>query len=426
MEIVDTSAIRLDPRNYRAHNKRNKELINKSLRECGAWRSVVMDSEGALIAGNGVYEQAQKLKIPTKIVETDGSELIVVRRKDLKTADKKRQKLAVFDNSASDSSEFKLDVMKVDFTPAELADLGVENPNVVIEEERQVVEDISPIQTESRAALGDIWQLGKHRLLVGDSTKTENLARLMNGAVADLLLTDPPYNVDYEGSNGKKIANDKMSPAQFATFLKNAFIAASAQLKPGGVFYVFHADTETINFRTACSGAGLTTRQCLIWNKNAPVLGRQDYNWKHEPCLYGWKEGAAHFFCQDFTQNTMQTTGEPLDVAKMTKEQMRELLTQILAQPSTIIDEKKPARNAEHPTMKPIALLARLVRNSSKVGQNVLDPFGGSGSTLITCEQMDRVCFTCELDPVYADVIITRWENLTGNKAVRLEAGNAK
>lgn len=181
MEIVDTSAIRLDPRNYRAHNKRNKELINKSLRACGAGRSVVMDSEGALIAGNGVYEQAQKLKIPTKIVGTDGLELVVVRRKDLKTADKKRQKLAILDNSASELSEFKLDVMKVDFTPAELADLGVQDPNVEIEEERKVEEDIVPIQTDPRAKVGDIWQLGKHRLFVGDSTKAENLARLEAG-----------------------------------------------------------------------------------------------------------------------------------------------------------------------------------------------------------------------------------------------------
>lgn len=418
MEIVDTSAIRLDPRNYRAHNKRNKELINKSLRECGAGRSVVMDSEGALIAGNGVYEQAQKLKIPTKIVETDGSELIVVRRKDLKTADKKRQKLAVFDNSASDSSEFKLDVMKVDFTPAELADLGVENPNVVIEEERQVVEDISPIQTESRAALGDIWQLGKHRLLVGDSTKTENLARLMNGAVADLLLTDPPYNVDYEGSNGKKIANDKMSPAQFATFLKNAFIAASAQLKPGGVFYVFHADTETINFRTACSGAGLTTRQCLIWNKNAPVLGRQDYNWKHEPCLYGWKDGAAHYFVDDRTQSTV-FEDKGVDFKKLKKEELVQLLQNICAAKvsTSVIDCDKPSRSEEHPTMKPVKLLALQIRNSSRMGETVLDIFGGSGSTLIACEQLGRKARLVELDPKYCDVILDRWEKLTGGTA---------
>lgn len=422
MKIVDTPTIRLDPGNYRKHSKKNKELIAKSLSECGAGRSVLIDRDGALIAGNGVFEQAQKLNMPTKVVETDGSELIVVKRKDLSTKDIKRKKLAVMDNSSSDLSEFDLDVLKTDFTVPEIKSLGVEDPSLEVEEEKEIEEDIVPIATAPRTKPGDIWQLGKHRLICGDSTKAETLKRLMGDNLADLLLTDPPYNLDYEGSNGKKIANDKMSPEQFAAFLQEAFNAAAGQLKAGGSFYIWHADTETVAFRLACRGAGWSVRQCLIWNKNSLVLGRQDYKWKHEPCLYGWKEGAAHYFNQDFSQTTVQDElPADFDFSKMTKEDMRKLLEKIFKMPSTVINENKPARNADHPTMKPLKLLARLIRNSSKPGQIVLDTFGGSGSTLITCEQMDRVCFTAELDPVYCDVILTRWENLTGKKAVRLK-----
>lgn len=313
MQIVDTSLIKLDPKNYRRHNKKNKELIAKSLTECGAGRSVLIDKEGALIAGNGVYEQAKKLNIPTKIIETDGSELIVVQRKDLSTKDLKRKKLAVMDNSASDSSDFDLEVMKTDFTVEEIKSMGVQDPSLEIEQEKEIEEVSIPIATDPRTQPGDIWQLGKHRLICGDSTK---------------------------------------------------------------------------------------------------------------PCLYGWKEGAGHYFIEEFSHTTVNDeTPASFDFSKMSKDDMRALLEKIYNMPSTVINENKPARNAEHPTMKPLKLLARLIRNSSKPGQVVLDSFGGSGSTLVTCEQMDRVCFTAELDPVYCDVILTRWENLTGEKAVRLTGG---
>ena len=239
----------------------------------------------------------------------------------------------------------------------------------------------------------------------------------MAGEKADLLLTDPPYNVNVEGANGKKIANDSMEESKFAEFLKKAMLAAADSLKVGGCFYIWHADTESVAFRLACSGAGLTVKQNLIWNKNIAVISRQDYNWKHEPCLYGWKEGAAHYFCQDFTQTTVQDELPAIDLAKMTKDEMKALLERIIAQASTVINEDKPNRNEDHPTMKPIKLIARLIRNSSKLDEKVLDPFGGSGSTLIACEQMERSYYTCELDPNYCDVIVTRWEKFTGRKA---------
>lgn len=204
-------------------------------------------------------------------------------------------------------------------------------------------------------------------------------------------MTDPPYNVDYEGKTKDKlkIENDKKDDASFFEFLSDAFENAADALKPGGVWYIFHADSEGENFRRAAREKLGKVRQCLVWNKNTIVLGRQDYQWKHEPCLYGWKEGDAHYFVDDRTQ-------------------------------ATVINEDKPARSAEHPTMKPVKLISRFIRNSTRPGETVLDPFGGSGSTLIACEQLGRTCYTMEFDPKYCDVIIDRWEKLTGQKAVKI------
>lgn len=215
---------------------------------------------------------------------------------------------------------------------------------------------------------------------------------MWGGVEIDMLLTDPPYNVSYEGKTEEKltIQNDKMSDDAFVDFLTNSFNCAYEVLKKGGAFYIWHATITEMHFFIACHNANLSVRQILIWNKNSLVLGRQDYHWKHEPCLYGWKEGANHYFIDDRTK-------------------------------TTIIDCKKPNRNGEHPTMKPIELMAECIKNSSRKFENVLDLFGGSGSTLIACEQLERRCYTMELDPHYCDVIISRWEKLTGNVALRIE-----
>ncbi len=280
------------------------------------------------------------------------------------------------------------------------------------------VEELKPDIPRSR--LGDIYQLGSHRLIVGDSTKSRYLEALMDGELADLLVTDPPYNVNYEGSNGKKIANDKMNDANFQAFLFDAFTAADAQLKPGGAFYIWHADSEGYNFRTASKRVGWTIRQCIIWNKNSLVLGRQDYQWKHEPCLYGWKDGGSHYFINRRDLTTMIENKPDLDA--MTKDELKDMLSKFIGGnvPTTVIDENKPLRNAEHPTMKPVPLIGRQIKNSSRFGEIVLDVFGGSGSTLIAAEQLGRKCRMVEYDPVYADVIVRRWEELTGENAVWL------
>lgn len=283
---------------------------------------------------------------------------------------------------------------------------------------------VARLRADPTARRGDVWQLGCHRVMCGDSTDPADVARLMDGVQADLLLTDPPYNVNYEGSDGKKIANDDMDDGLFREFLEKAFRNARDVCAPGAAAYVFHADTEGETFRAAFREAGWGLHGCLVWVKNGMVLGHSDYQWQHEPCLYGWLPGAPHYFVNDRTQSTVIDDENPPDPAKMKKDELVELTKKLLAErrglESTVIRCDKPARNAEHPTMKPIPLCGRLIRNSSLPGQLVLDLFGGSGSTLIACEQLSRQCYTMEYDPRYVDVIVDRWEKLTGEKAEKI------
>ena len=235
-----------------------------------------------------------------------------------------------------------------------------------------------------------------------------------------MLMTDPPYNVAYEGKteDALTIDNDSMSDDSFVEFLTSAFDAADSVMKDGAPFYIWHASSTNIQFKKACENVKWPVRQTLIWSKNTFALGRQDYQWKHEPCLYGWKGGAPHYFTNERNLPTVLEQ-EPIDIDNMKADDMRQLLKKILERdiPVSVINEKKPVRNGEHPTMKPIKLIARLIINSSKKGERVLDMFGGSGSTMIACEQLGRKCLMMELDPRYADVIVDRWEEFTGRKA---------
>jgi DNA modification methylase len=258
------------------------------------------------------------------------------------------------------------------------------NPEV-IEDDFDVDQEIPPV-----VQLGEIWQLGRHRLMCGDSTNRETVDKLIDGHDADLILTDPPYNVDYEGKTSEKlkIRNDVMNDQTYLTFLSEAFSRMNENSKAGAAAYVCHADSEGYNVRTAFKQAGYRLRQCLVWIKNTMVMGRQDYQWKHEPILYGWKEGAGHSWYSDRKQ-------------------------------TTVVEFDRPSSSKEHPTMKPIGLCGYLMQNSSKQGDIILDLFGGSGSTLIAAEQLKRICYMMELDPHYCDVIIKRWETLTGEVAVK-------
>ena len=241
----------------------------------------------------------------------------------------------------------------------------------------------------ARSKPGEVYQLGRHRLMCGSSTDPQQVKTLMGGSLSDLLLTDPPYGVDYVGGTGMMIENDNLAGEEFLQFLRDAFSAADQVMKPGAAFYIWHADSNGAIFRNACSLIGWKVRQCLIWVKNSIVMGRQDYQWKHEPCLYGWKDGAAH----DWENDRKQTT---------------------------VLEYDKPLKSELHPTMKPVPLFDYLMRNNTKAGDIVLDLFAGSGTTIIAAEQNGRKAFCMELDPKYCDVIIDRWETFTGKKAERV------
>lgn len=291
----------------------------------------------------------------------------------------------------------------------------------------------------TRTEQGDLWQLGNHRLLVGDATSEDDVFRVMGDEEADMVFTDPPYNVDYEGKTEEalKIQNDKFEDEAFFQFLLDAHKNMEKVLKSGGAVYVCHADSEGYNFRKAFIESGLLLKQTLIWVKNSMVMGRQDYHWKHEPILYGWKGGAGHFWGNDRKQTTIQEFPVDLSIepkndhAVLTfssgissvavKVPSYEILFDGTDELTTTWRIERPSRSSDHPTMKPIKLCARAIMSSSRKGEKVLDTFGGSGSTLIACEQIERNCRMVEFDPVYADVIIRRWEEFTGKEAVKIQ-----
>ena len=378
-------SITLDKRNYRKHSKKNKELINKSLKECGAGRSIVIDNEDNIIAGNGIYEQAQKLGIKTKIIETDGTELVVVKRTDLATEDEKRKQLAIMDNSASDSSEFDFELMKMDFDVGTLNDWGISNFEI-IEEQKEIKEDEIPENVDTRCKLGDIWKLGNHRLLCGDSTVLTDVERLIEGNKVDLVFTDPPYNMHYSGSgiipeNPRVQKLVDFDPYSIEWLNRNDF----------GSIYIFTSKDLIPDYLKIFQDWKFNI---LIWEKtNIPPLTMNTFLPDIEYLLY-FHKGKRIF------NNGLK----PIEIYKKVF--------------SSSIQAGKKGIGSVHPTMKPIDLIANKLRISSNPNSIVLDLFGGSGSTLIACEQLNRRCYMMELAPHYCDVIITRWENLTGQKAL--------
>lgn len=282
---------------------------------------------------------------------------------------------------------------------------------------------------------GEVWQLGRHRLMCGDSTDINDVKKLMGGEMMDLIITDPPYNVNYEekaaalneyrpNNNGAmEIANDLMEKEDFYSFLLKAFSNMEAFMREGAAVYVFHADIEGLTFRKAFDDAGIKLAQVLIWEKNNFVLGRQDYQWRHEPVLYGWKEGSKHYFVNDRTQDTV-ILEDDVDFDAMKKPELVQYIKDMMhryADMTSVIYEKKPMSSSLHPTMKPLELVGKFMKNSSRKGWNVGDLFGGSGSTLMAAEQLGRNSYVMEYSEHYASVIIKRWEDFTGQQAVRIE-----
>ena len=291
-----------------------------------------------------------------------------------------------------------------------------------------------------RTKYGDIWELGDHRLMCGDAADFNDVGLLMAGAEADLIITDPPYNVDYEAKDKSlesaykrnttrkvnEIIGDRMADDDFYNFLFRVFSNFCDIAKAGAAVYVFHADIEGLTFRQAFDASGFSLKQVLIWEKNQFVIGRQDYHWRHEPILYGWKEGAAHYFIDDRHQDTV-IIEDDIDFSAMKKSELVAYIEKIrsdLAARTSVQYEKKPAKSDMHPTMKPVALVGRFIQNSSRHRENVVDLFGGSGTTLIAAEQLHRTAYIMELNPIYCDVIIDRWEEFTGRKARQVRGGD--
>ena len=374
---------------YDKNPRRNDMAVNdvaESMNQVGYITPIVIDENRLILAGETRCKALKKRGVKRDMV------LMVTG-----LTDEQKKKYRLLDNKVGEIAEWDIELLageleEVDFGEfdfgfdellSELSegDDGDAPLSTAVEDDAELM-----IPEQPKSKPGEVYQLGKHRLMCGDSTSIEDVKKLMAGAQADLLLTDPPYNVDYEGGTGMKIQNDCMEDAAFRKFLRDAFTCADAVMKPGAAFYIWHADSEGFNFRGACHDIGWQVRQCLIWNKNALVLGRQDYQWKHEPCLYGWKGGASHLWLNDRKQ-------------------------------TTVLDFDKPTRSELHPTMKPVALFEYQIHNSCPSGGIVLDLFNGSGTTIIAAEQDGRSAYCMELDPRYVDAAITRWEEFTGGKA---------
>lgn len=392
-------------KNSRTHSDAQVAQIAASMKEWGWTTPILIDESGQIIAGHGRILAARKLgydQAPVMVAEG--------------WSDAKKRAYVIADNKLALNAGWDDELLALELS--ELGELGfdMELTGFTLEEiDALTPEEIAPgltdedavpeLQAEPVSKLGDVWLLGKHRVMCGDSTSIDAVETLMAGGLADQLITDPPYNVALgmnetpaeakkrnRRTDGLTVMNDEMSDDDFRQFLRDAFVAADAVMKEGAVFYIWHADSEGYNFRGACKDIGWKVRQCLIWKKSSLVMGRQDYHWKHEPCLYGWKEGSGHLWAADRKQ-------------------------------TTILEFDKPSRNGVHPTMKPVDLIEYQVLNNTKGSDVVLDLFGGGGSTLIACEKTGRHARLMELDGRYVDVIVRRWCEFTGKQATHEATG---
>ncbi len=387
MQIVSIDKLIPYVNNARTHSREQIIKLRSSLREFGFINPVIIDSEFNIIAGHGRVMAAKEeniTEVPCVLVDY----LTEAQKKAYIIADNRFAQDAGWDEEllrieieALQGEAF--DVSLTGFEPAELEDLFKDDVKDGIEDDDFDVDEELQKPTISKA--GDVWHLGNHRLICGDSTKAETYERLMDGKMANLVVTDPPYNVNYEGSAGK-IKNDNMENDAFYQFLLDAFINMEKVMASDASIYVFHADTEGLNFRRAFADAGFYLSGTCIWKKQSLVLGRSPYQWQHEPCLFGWKKKGKHQWYSGRKE-------------------------------TTIWEFDKPKKNGDHPTMKPVPLIAYPIMNSSMSNCIVLDPFGGSGSTLIACEQTGRICHTIELDEKFCDVIVRRYIEQVGSAA---------
>lgn len=378
--------------NAKKHPEKQVKMIADSIKRFGWQQPIVVDKNGIIIVGHGRYQAWTKhpegMDEPW-ITNNEGVTISGKQGRELTAKEVKAYRLA--DNKLNESDwdlELAIEELKDIDDPA-LQELTGFDMDLLLEPE-EADDAVPDTPEEPRSKLGDLYVLGTHRVLCGDSTSLEALQALVLDRKVDMWLTDPPYNVDYTGKtkDALKIENDKMDDTGFRQFLIDVYKAADSVMKPGAVFYIRHADSEGYNFRGAAHDIGWKVRQCLIWNKNSMVMGRQDYHWKHEPCLYGWKEG-THLWNSDRTQ-------------------------------TTVLEFKRPTSSQMHPTMKPVELMAYQITNNTKGEDIVLDSFLGSGSTLIAAEKTGRICYGLELDPKYVDVIVQRYVDYVDNPVVVL------
>lgn len=434
IEVWPVDRLKPYERNARTHSPEQVAKIAASLAEFGFVNPVLVDSSDGIIAGHGRMMAARSLgltDVPVIVLD----HLTDAQRRAYILADNKLAELAGWDRDmlANELAELEAggyDLDVIGFSEDELTELFTDPEDLAPPVGNE--DDVPGIPIKPTSVRGDVWVMGRHRLVCGDSTSLNDVEKVAAVGSIECMWTDPPYNVAYEGTAGK-IQNDDMEDSQFRQFLLDAFMCAFVVMKPGGAAYVAHADTEGLNFRGAFIEAGFKLSSCVIWRKNSLVLGRSDYQWQHEPVLYGWKEGAAHRWYGERNKTTIMEFGGGMfdqvgENAWQIKLGEHTLLIegkdlQVSEPRSTIISEEKPKRSSEHPTMKPVPLIERFLANSTKPGDTVLDLFGGSGSTLIACEKLGRLARLVELDEKYCDVIVRRWQEYTGREAALESTG---
>lgn len=412
-------------RGLRKYGKDVVERMMAAIREYGFRVPVLARSDGQVVDGRLRLDAAVRLGLATvPVIPAD--ELTEAQVRAFRLLVNRSATWAAWDEEMvavelDELRELDVDLALTGFDVAELDALF----DLLPLPGRTDPDDVPPVPETAQTRLGDVWLLGRHRLLCGDATSSADLAALLGGERQDLAVTDPPYNVAVEGKAGK-ILNDNMAGAAFRDFLGRAFAALYEVLADGAAVYIAHSETEGFAFRDAFQAVGFKLAGCLIWRKNVHVLGRSDYHWQHEPILYGWKPTGRHAWFGGRRQTTLLEALPGAVLLDDGRVQIpagddvylvsgQDLSVEIA--PGSIISVDKPTRSDAHPTMKPVALLERFIRNSSRPGGLVIDPFGGSGSTLMACEGLGRSCRTLELDPRFCDVIVRRWQDHTGRVA---------
>lgn len=428
LEIVYRAVADLKPyaRNSRTHSRGQVEALARSIREYGFTNPILLGEDGTIIAGHGRLQAAQSLgmaEVPT-ITLTGLSEA-------------QRRALVLADNRIALDAGWDVEMLRVELADLRSDGFDLSLTGFSLEELDSLLDpaaddrdpdDAPALPAEAASKPGDVYLLGAHRLIVGDCTDVGVLQRLLDGALVDIVWTDPPYNVAYEGAAGA-IMNDDMGDREFYQFLLAAFTAAWSVMKPGAAAYVAHSEKEALNFYSAFKSAGFKQHGCVIWKKDALVLGRMDYQPIHEPILYGWKPGSAHRWYGGRKQTTVMDLGDGSPFERLPDGRFQitvgdrvmivggaEAIEEVVP---SVIRADKPKRSSLHPTMKPVELIERMLRHNARPGDLVLDPFGGSGSTLIAADRLGMCARLVELDPRYADVIVGRWEAWSGRKAER-------